>query len=335
MPDSSDRARAALYGLFIADALAMPVHWYYDRRALQRDYGRVTDYLKPRNPHPDSILWRSSYRPPGSGYDILHEQSMYWGQKGIHYHQFLGAGESTLNTKLCHLLIRSLSACNGYDRDDYLRRYIDFMTSGGNHRDTYVEEYHRHFFNNLAAGKSSDRCGVLEKHIGGLTGMVPILVYYRDAPARAADTARQHLSLTHLGATMETAADVFIDAILRAMAGQPLEEMLETEIAAQRNPFYGHPFRKWLSLDDEEVVGKKLSSACYVQDSVPAVIYLAYKYARDPEKALIANTNLGGDNVHRGTVLGALLGAAHGMSAWPARWIDGLIDPPVAPWLDM
>ena len=51
----------ALLGALAADALAMPVHWYYDRAALARDYGQVASYLAPRNPHPDSILWRSSY----------------------------------------------------------------------------------------------------------------------------------------------------------------------------------------------------------------------------------------------------------------------------------
>jgi ADP-ribosylglycohydrolase len=60
------RARDTLYGLFIGDALAMPVHWYYNRQTMNRDYGRVTDYMAPRNPHPDSILWRSSYRAPNA-----------------------------------------------------------------------------------------------------------------------------------------------------------------------------------------------------------------------------------------------------------------------------
>jgi hypothetical protein len=53
---TESRTRGCLYGLFIGDALAMPVHWYYDRMALHRDYGQVTGYLDPRNPHPDSIL---------------------------------------------------------------------------------------------------------------------------------------------------------------------------------------------------------------------------------------------------------------------------------------
>jgi ADP-ribosylglycohydrolase len=52
------------------------------------------------------------------------------------------------------------------------------------------------------------------------------------------------------------------------------------------------------------------------------------KYHNDPEKALVVNTNLGGDNVYRGGVLGALLGAEHGRTGFPPRWVDGLLDPP-------
>ena len=112
--DPIDRPSAALTGMFVGDALAMPVHWYYDRRALSRDYGHVTDYLPPRNPHPDSILWRSSYRPSGPKGDILHDQARFWGRSGIHYHQFLQAGENTLNLKLSALLIESLNQQRAY-----------------------------------------------------------------------------------------------------------------------------------------------------------------------------------------------------------------------------
>ena len=93
------RLKGTIYGVCIGDALAMPVHWYYNRQALEADYGRVTDFIAPRNPHPDSTLWRSNYSTPNSKGDILHDQAQYWGQKGIHYHQFLKAGENTLTVK--------------------------------------------------------------------------------------------------------------------------------------------------------------------------------------------------------------------------------------------
>ena len=43
------------------------------------DYGQVIDYLAPRNPHPDSILWRSTYVAPNAKGEILHDQAGYWG----------------------------------------------------------------------------------------------------------------------------------------------------------------------------------------------------------------------------------------------------------------
>ena len=161
----ASKLHAAILSLYIGDALAMPVHWYYDRLALHRDYGTVKDYMAPKNPHPDSILWRSTYSPLNAKGEILHDQAAYWGKPGIHYHQFLQAGENTLNLKLCTLLIESLNQSGDYDADDYLKRYIDYMTTPGNHRDTYVEEYHRHFFTLYARGKSPRKCGIKEKHI--------------------------------------------------------------------------------------------------------------------------------------------------------------------------
>jgi ADP-ribosylglycohydrolase len=322
------RVRGSIYGLFIGDALAMPVHWYYDRLALQRDYGHVRDYLAPRNPHPDSILWRSSYNPINRKGDILHDQAEYWGRRGIHYHQFLKAGENTLNLKLCTLLTESLNENRGYDRDDYLERYITYMTTAGNHRDTYVEEYHRHFFTKYAKGLHPERCGVPEKHIGGLVGVVPIVVFYRDDPQEARKAAFEHLSLTHLGSQMESAASLLTGLLLRILNGTLLKEALMAEIGKKQDPFTSYPFLKWLDEADETVVGRRFSTACYVEESVPAVIYLALKYHNNPEGGLIANTNLGGDNAHRGAILGALLGAANGIEAFPERWINGLVHPP-------
>jgi ADP-ribosylglycohydrolase len=44
------------------------------------------------------------------------------------------------------------------------------------------------------------------------------------------------------------------------------------------------------------------------------------------DKAVLANTNVGGENCHRGAALGALMGAALGESAIPSRLIEGLHD---------
>lgn len=137
-----NRWMAAREGSLAADALAMPVHWYYDRAALQRDHGPIDHFKEPRNPHPESILWRSEYTALNDRGNILREQAVYWGQREIHYHQFLKAGENTLNFKLATELF-GWSKRGGYDADAWLEHYIAKMLEPGWHRDTYVEEYHR------------------------------------------------------------------------------------------------------------------------------------------------------------------------------------------------
>ena len=67
-------------------------------------------------------------------------------------------------------------------------------------------------------------------------------------------------------------------------------------------------------------------SACYIEDSFPSMLYMAYKYADSFEKAVLTNTNVGGENCHRGAALGALMGAALGESRIPPRFIEGLHD---------
>jgi ADP-ribosylglycohydrolase len=57
--------------------------------------------------------------------------------------------------------------------------------------------------------------------------------------------------------------------------------------------------------------------ACYIDSAYPALLHFAYKYADSPERAILASANAGGENVARGSLLGALLGAAHGMNSFP------------------
>jgi len=52
---------------------------------------------------------------------------------------------------------------------------------------------------------------------------------------------------------------------------------------------------------------------------------MAAKYEKaNVWSALLANANVGGENVHRGAVLGAALGANAGAAALPAALKDGL-----------
>ena len=320
-PSTHDRRAGAAWGSFIGDALAMPVHWYYDRAALKRDYGIVRDYVAPQNPHADSILWRSEYTPLNERGDILREQAQYWGRRGIHYHQFLSAGENTLNLQLAKVLADSLIANGRYDADDYLARYIAFMLTEGRHRDTYVEEYHRKFFTAYARGTAPRKCAGSDIHIGGLAH-VGVLCAFLAPDAKAARAAvREHIALTHRSDEVLAAGDALTRILCDTAAGIDLREAIFTHGA---DWFSKRKAEQWSREPDEVVIGHRVSPACYIADAFPASLYLAWKYADDFEAGVIANANVGGDSCHRGAVVGALLGAGAGTPGIAPRFIDEL-----------
>ncbi len=313
----------AFAGSLAADALAMPVHWYYDTTALDRDYGDLVGYHAPRNPHPDSILWRSRYEAVDARGDILRDQAAYWGQRGIHYHQFLAAGENTLNFKLARELYRWVIERGTYDPAQWLEHYAALMLTPGWHRDTYVEEYHRAFFTAYAQGKPLEHCGISDRHIGGLAS-VPALCAALAATgiSREEDMVRtviQHVNLTHRHPRVIDAATVLTRLFMLLADGRALNDAFS---AAATGWVSLSAFLKLSRQPDRAVVGRVWSPACYIDEAFPAALYLAWRHQDDFASAIKANALVGGDNCHRGAVVGALAGMIHGVDK---RWVEGLV----------
>jgi ADP-ribosylglycohydrolase len=313
-----DTSRRAFLGALVADAVAMPVHWYYDREALRRDYGPITGYRAPKNPHPDSILWRSSYTASGPKTDILREQAEYWGRRGVHYHQFLEPGENTLNSQLAVELFAAVGRDREYDPVGWLDRYVGFMIAPGRHRDTYVEEYHRHFFTNLGAGRKPISCGVRDVHVGGLVPVPALVAALGPRHHDLRRIVRVHVGLTHKDDEVLAAADALVRTLVRVTQGDDLRETLLEEAsdwisAAKVAAWDRHP--------DDVVVGRLLSPACYIEEAFPAALFLAWRHAGDVAAGVFANAAVGGDNCGRGAVVGSLLAAA---SPIPDPLLEGL-----------
>jgi ADP-ribosylglycohydrolase len=305
-----ERLIAGYEGSLVADALAMPGHWYYDRAALQQDYGTLDHFVAPRNPHPGSILWRSRYETINARGDILREQAQYWGQREIHYHQFLAAGENTLNFKLAAELYSMVRERGGYDADAWLNRYIDRMLEPGWHRDTYLEEYHRAFFTRYAQGKTPRKCGISDEHIGGLATVPALVAALGGLPLdEILRTVKEHVGLTHAHANVLRAAATLTRLLVAVAAGDSLREAMQREAG---DWISGTKAESWKNQPDQHVIGARFSPACYIAEAMPAALYLVWKYHDDFTAGITANAMVGGDNCHRGAVVGSLLGAACG-----------------------
>ena len=307
----------AYLGSLVADAISMPGHWYYDREALKRDYGVLDHYQTPRNPHPGSILWRSEYHALNEKGDILRDQVVFWGQRDIHYHQFLEAGENTVNFRLATELYNQVRLRNEYDAERWALHYVECMLTPGWHRDTYLEEYHRGFFGRYAQDKKVTKCGIADEHIGGLA-QIPALLAALPEDADWRSATREHLALTHRHSNVQRAADCLARLLKSITAGTPLREAIAREAG---DWFSTRKAERWATRPDDEIIGSILSPACYIDQAFPAALYLAWKYHDQFDAGVIANAMVGGDNCHRGAVVGSILGAANGIDA---LWITGL-----------
>ncbi len=339
--NKSDRMRRALWGMFVGDALAMPVHWYYNIATLWQDFGVIRDYQAPKAHHPNSIMALANTAKAGRGNQegdivgnvILKGKKHHWGQANRHYHQGMQAGDNTLNLLCARVLMRSLNAVGEYDPKDFLQEYIKFMTEPDQHNDTYAESFHRDFFANYARGIAPEKCVGAEGHdtasIGGLVCLpIVILSALRDHDLSSLnEIALTQQRLTHQSSLLERYTLALSDLLFHIFdSHEPDIEALACRVAKG----VGFPAADVLQSvrrkqsSDLDVIGGLLSPACYIDQSFPSVLYLAARYSNDFEAALIANTNVGGDNCHRGAVLGALLGATLGYEAIPKRWVEGL-----------
>lgn len=309
------RATAALKLIYVADALSMPVHWFYNPQDIFNAFpGGIQKFEAAPKYHPHDFLKLPETQGKRIVGDvILKDKREFWNVPHQHVHQGMHAGENTLNAQCARLVTRTLVENEGhYDANRFLHSYIEFMTSDISlHPDTYAESYHREFFENLERGLPPNKCGQGSGEIGGLVTIAPAaiaeLLVERDL-ARVQKICREHLWLTHPDESLAKVCDDYV-ALIDALLFRDEHDDPKTYIVkAAQNFDVDVKSLCEKSNDDNDIIGGTFAKACPIKDSWPSVLYLAYKYNADPKAALLANTNVGGDNCHRGAVLGVILG---------------------------
>jgi ADP-ribosyl-[dinitrogen reductase] hydrolase len=66
-------------------------------------------------------------------------------------------------------------------------------------------------------------------------------------------------------------------------------------------------------------------SGPYLLETVPSVLYILSCHGHDPEEAIVRAVNDTWDNDTIAAIVGAVVGALHGRSRLPQRWVDGLL----------
>jgi ADP-ribosyl-[dinitrogen reductase] hydrolase len=393
--DKVRRLQNALWGLFAGDALAMPVHWYYNIANIYKDFeGGVTTYAAPRHPHPESFMAGMPYHPDvesacrlGRPFDILHEHARFYDtnyaeqavapteretehghltpalKERYHYHHGLRAGENTLGAHLVRVLMRQVVRLRRYDPAAFLDGFVAHLATPGANRDPYTEIYLRRWFEHYSQGLPAHACAQLQRFqwsVSGHGGVIrPLLVsLLAPSPYQGLGLAVEHQNLTHRSETVAMALSVLVPLVHALASGEPAlaamarlakdirlprvtGEKLFTAYKSHQGPdnipaeemwrlhndLADAPFDLVRFVSDHEekdFVKAVLATACYPEHGLPLMLALAHKHGGDLEATLLANANAGGDNVHRGMILGLTLGAA--APEIPAWMRDGLAD---------
>jgi ADP-ribosyl-[dinitrogen reductase] hydrolase len=328
-----DKIKGSIFGQFIGDSLAMPVHWYYDTYKLKSDFGAIKKYEAPKDTFPGSILNLSNTDGPGRGSDkgnligevILHGKKKFWARgKSYHYHHGMKAGENTLDNLITRVLYRNLIANKSFNSKSFVEDYVKFMTTPDTHNDVYASTSIRIFFKNYSLGKSLDKCPGNDGHntdaIDSLIVITPVILsnLFSDEKKRNKEI-EESIMCTRLAEDTVKYAFLFSDMMLSVLKK---EDSLRN-IIQKTGLKLGYDIEK----EAERIKNKPdPMTACYIDSSFPVLLIYAYKYADDPEKMLLASANGGGENVGRGSLLGALAGAEFGFSKFPQNLVDDLVD---------
>ena len=228
-----ERAKAALKNAFIGDALAMPVHWFYNPADIYKAFPLgIEQFEDAPTFHPSSIMSLHSTQQGGRankasasqkeivGEVILKGKRQYWGKDNVHYHQGMKAGENTLNAHCARIVL--ICALKGYDANEFLNQYINFMRADEpKHSDTYAESYHRGFFANLEQGIPAEKCGAVTHDtasIGAFVSVTPLAIVEaakNTALNEIQQLCRKHLYLTHPDESLASVCDVYVELIYK------------------------------------------------------------------------------------------------------------------------
>ncbi len=267
-----------------------------------------------------------------------------------HYHHGLKKGENTQNAHLVRVLMRSVIRDSRYDPENFLQDFIEHMTAPGKNVDPYSEVALRSWFENYSRGLPPQTCAETQRQVwsvGSHGGIIRPLVLstLAGSPYQGLGLACEHQHLTHRSENVTAALGILVPLLHTLLSGAepgttickaakrmrltrtsgkqlnrlywehngpkniPADEMWQLHTELQQEPFDLERLIREKS--DEEVILQLMATSCYPEHGVPLLLYFARRHDLDVTDALLANVNAGGDNVHRGMILGMLLGATN------------------------
>ena len=319
---TKDRIMGAIMGVFIGDALGVGTHWYYDLEGLKNDFGP----------------WISDYQDPK-----LNSTGEFAKVHQHRYDQGVRAGDMSQTGQLYKLLLESIVAQGGYDRNDFAARVDGLFETldGTNYSGLYTDSAIRATWKHRNAGISWDDPKVGSNQITSDAAQMNVAVaaLFYDDPEALAKTANKNTKLFYYN-DFPIAHSVAYSLVVGGLInGVPLADMkdhilsINGRVLSQNAFYYDTRIQVYtgqtawdpnLKLASPHLIAKIHGQHCEIQQLLPSAYYFVHLYQDDFESAVLAAINGGGNNMARASLTGGMSGAMVGLSGIPERFITGL-----------
>jgi len=285
-----ENLEAMVWASFVADSLALGVHWIYDTRVIDEKFGRVESFVKPAEP---------TYHPTKDRGEFTHY------------------GDQTM------VLLESVAHCQGFDLGHFAESWQALFSAYNGYFDGATKKT----LQNFADGKGPRESGSSSDDLSGAARIAPLAYSYARDLEQLIGAARAQTALTHNHPKVIDSAEFFARVVYRILHGATPTLALH-EVTADH--FSGSPCSRWVEqglksvdINTRQAV-RQLGQMCEVDAAFPAVIHLIVKYETDLARALVENVMAGGDSAGRGLIVGMALGAYCGRTVIPEHWISEL-----------
>jgi ADP-ribosylglycohydrolase len=287
-----NNAQAMVVASFAADTLSLGAHWIYDTEKISREFGRISE---PIAPLPES------YHPTR-----LRGEFTHYGDQSLH-------------------LLKHLAEHQGhFSQAVYARDWQLFFADYHG----YMDRATRTTLKNMAAGFPSESCGSPSTELGGAARIAPLIYCCRDDLELLLEAADAQTTITHTGSGVVDGARFIARSCYSILHGATPREAFEHALDSGMGDTDLHlRLRRSMELKNRSVMQavKDFGQMCPINAALPGAVYTVLQYVDNLEEALIETVMAGGDSAARGMVVGMVLGAYHGETGIPERWLDAMV----------
>ncbi len=279
-----------IYGAFIGDALSLGVHWIYSSKEIAVKHGKVKEYIDP---------------------------------SGSLYHKSKNTGEQTHYGDQMMVLLESLAAEKGFNREKFSTAWRDFFKGYKG----YFDGATKTTLGNLDKGDPFQDAGSSSNDLAGAARIAPLVYLYYDDEETLVRYAREQTALTHRDPLVVDAAGFFAQAASLILRGVHPQEAVEK---TSKDKFTGSIISEWVkqgiagAAEESVEALNSFGLTCHINHAFPGVIQVIAKYYNNFTGGISESVSAGGDNAARSIVAGMILGASASSGEIPENWLKGL-----------